>query len=62
MYRLFGDLSEHPRTGIGKPEQLKYLKNTWSRRIDSKHRMVYTIEDDIITISILSLLEHYGDK
>ena len=41
------ELSEHPRTGTGKPEQLKgYKIETWSRRIDSKHRLTYEIRDN----------------
>lgn len=37
------ELSEHPKNGIGKPEQLKGVENTWSRRLDKKNRLVYTI-------------------
>ena len=35
-----------PFFGIGKSEQLKYhLKNYWSRRINSQHRLIYRIDD-----------------
>ncbi len=30
--------------GIGKPEKLKY-KGGWSRRIDEKNRLIYTIDE-----------------
>ena len=41
-----------PFSGIGKPEPLRNnLKGYWSRRIDKTHRLVYIIENDIITIS-----------
>jgi toxin YoeB len=42
-----------PFEGIGNPEPLKHgLQGFWSRRIDSEHRLVYTIqEDDLIIIS-----------
>ena len=41
-----------PFSGIGKPEPLRNnLKGYWSRRIDKTHRLVYKIENDIITIS-----------
>lgn len=37
----------NPFEGIGNPEPLKHrLQGFWSRRIDSEHRMVYTIEGD----------------
>ena len=35
-----------PFTGIGKPEPLKYIApDTWSRRIDLEHRLVYKVAD-----------------
>jgi toxin YoeB len=38
-------------SGIGKPEPLKYhLKNYWSRRINSQHRLIYRIDDKKIII------------
>ncbi|MBQ4206503.1 MAG: Txe/YoeB family addiction module toxin, partial [Bacteroidales bacterium] len=38
---LIIDISEHPTTGIGKPEQLKHrLSGLWSRRIDKENRIV----------------------
>ena len=41
---LLYELTEHPRTGTGKPEQLSGTRSgQWSRRITQKHRMVYTI-------------------
>src|SRR5438067_2026513 len=33
-----------PRTGIGKPEPLKYLgAGMWSRRLTEEHRLVYRV-------------------
>lgn len=41
-----------PYEGIGKPEPLKHdLQGFWSRRIDSEHRMVYTIEGDNLIVT-----------
>jgi toxin YoeB len=35
-----------PRTGLGKPEPLKfYLRGCWSRRITQEHRMVYLVRE-----------------
>ncbi|REG94563.1 Txe/YoeB family addiction module toxin [Algoriphagus antarcticus] len=37
VFILIQELKEHPETGTGKPEKLKYnQQNTWSRRIDRK--------------------------
>ncbi|MGK7924473.1 MAG: Txe/YoeB family addiction module toxin [Spirulina sp.] len=39
-------LDGKPFTGLGKPEPLKYITpNTWSRRIDLEHRLVYQVSD-----------------
>ncbi len=59
---LLEDISQHPFSGIGKPEELKgNLSGLWSRRITKEDRLVYTIiykvENDII--SVLSLKKHY---
>lgn len=43
---------------LGKPEPLKEnLSGLWSRRIDSSNRLVYAVEDNVITI--LSCRTHY---
>ena len=40
-----------PFNGIGNPEALKHdLQGFWSRRIDSEHRLVYTIQNQILLI------------
>jgi toxin YoeB len=60
---LINDIREHPRTGIGLPEQLGYdRKGQWSRRITEKHRLVYEIHDNIVTVVMISAMGHYGDK
>jgi toxin YoeB len=39
---LIKDIIRHPYAGIGKPEPLKHaLREFWSRRITSEHRIVY---------------------
>jgi toxin YoeB len=48
-----------PFEGIGKPEALKGdLRNYWSRRITSEHRLVYKYENDALWIA--SCCYHYG--
>lgn len=60
---LLEEISEHPTLGTGKPEQLKHYKEpTWSRRISGEHRLVYEIQEEVITILVLSAYGHYGDK
>ena len=64
VMNLVKELHEHPRTGTGKPELMKYgqLKGLWSRRITSKHRLIYSIEDNEVAVLVLSAKGHYDDK
>jgi len=63
LEKLFNELREHPRTGTGQPEMLKHgLQGLYSRRINKKHRLVYAIEDEKITVLVISAYSHYGDK
>ena len=57
------ELMEHPKTGTGQVEQLKgNRREEWSRRIDKKNRLIYTINDNIVTVEVISARGHYGDK
>ena len=48
---LIKAIQRQPFDGIGKPEALKAdLSGFWSRRIDHEHRLVYTVENNRITI------------
>lgn len=62
LEKLLKELSEHPKTGTGKPEQLKGLDNTYSRRLDMKNRVVYTIIEQNVVVLVSSALGHYDDK
>jgi toxin YoeB len=60
---LINELKIHPKTGTGKPEQLKHkLQGYWSRRINQKDRLIYKIEEDKVIVTILSAMGHYLDK
>ena len=60
---LIEELAEHPKTGLGKPQLKKYdLEGLYARKITDKHRLVYSINDEIITVDILSARGHYNDK
>lgn len=56
---LLEELTAHPSSGTGKPEQLKYdLTGYWSRRISREHRLIYKIIDEE-TVRVYSACGHY---
>ncbi len=58
--KLLLDMQEHPKTGLGKPEALKYdLSGKYSRRINDEHRIVYDIDEKTKIITVFSLRGHY---
>jgi toxin YoeB len=60
---LLKDIADHPYTGIGKPEQLKFeLAGKWSRRINSEHRIIYTVHEETVMVHVLSMRYHYMKK
>ena len=60
---LIEELAEHLKTGRGKPQLKKYdLEGFYARKITDKHRLVYSINDEIITVDIVSARGHYNDK
>ena len=60
IVRLLEDMSSHPYIGIGKPEALKYsLSGYWSRRINSEHRIVYRVLEDVIEIEVMAMRYRY---
>lgn len=57
---IIKELETHPTKGTGQPEKLKYeLTGYWSRRIDKKNRLTYRIEEEIITVIVVSAIGHY---
>ena len=61
--KLLKELMEHPTTGTGQPEILKHdLAGLYSRRINRKHRLVYSINEKVVVVHVLSAWSHYGDK
>lgn len=58
--KLLEEIAEHPYTGTGKPEQLKYeFAGYWSRRINDEHRIVYSVDEGKVTVVIVSTRGHY---
>jgi toxin YoeB len=61
--KILVDLSENPYEGVGNPEPLKFdYSGFWSRRINQKYRLIFRIEDDIVTVFVVSAMGHYSDK
>lgn len=55
---LIMDTLRTPYAGIGKPEALREnLSGLWSRRIDEANRLVYAVDEDVVTIIACRL--HY---
>jgi toxin YoeB len=60
---ILAELEQDPyAAGTGQPKQMKYIQGMWSRRLDKKNRIRYTIDDGIVTVFIVSVLGHYDDK
>lgn len=63
LEKIILSLSENPYEGIGNPEALKYeLTGFWSRRINQKDRLIYRVDDDIVTVYVVSAMGHYSAK
>ncbi|PKP51763.1 MAG: Txe/YoeB family addiction module toxin [Bacteroidetes bacterium HGW-Bacteroidetes-12] len=61
--KILEELKNHPTTGTGQPEQLKHeLAGKWSRRINQKDRMVYSINNTTVVVDVISAIGHYADK
>jgi toxin YoeB len=59
--KLIEACMDDPAKGIGKPEQLRFhAVQTYSRRIDRTHRLVYQVYDDEIVI--ISARFHYLER
>lgn len=60
---ILADMIEHPRSGIGHPEALVGGNDiTYSRHISAHDRIIYNIHDDILTILVIQVEDHYDDK
>ncbi len=61
--KIFDDLENHPFVGVGNPEQLKHnLSGFWSRKINQKDRIVYTVNNLLVSVQVISAIGHYSDK
>ena len=61
--RIFEELLEHPKTGLGHPEPLKGGTDmTWSRHVKAHDRIIYEVNEDIVEVYVLEVEGHYNDK
>ena len=61
--RIFEELLEHPKTGLGHPEPMKGGKEmTWSRHVTAHDRIIYDVYEDIVEVYVLEVEGHYNDK
>jgi len=59
-FDLVREVAKNPRAGTGKPERLRYFEQeVYSRRVNQKDRMVYTIYEKLQEIDISSFRGHY---
>ncbi len=59
-FDLVRELMSKPREGRGKPERLRYFeKEVYSRRVNHKDRLIYTIYEEFKEIDITSFRGHY---
>jgi toxin YoeB len=60
---LIDELWEHPTTGTGHPKPLGGDRaGLWSRRVTEKHRLIYKIQEDTLTVVVARAYGHYDDK
>ncbi len=59
-FDLVRDVAQNAREGIGKPERLRHFEGeVYSRRVNRKDRMVYTIYEEEKEVEISSFRGHY---
>ena len=61
--KILIDLTNNPYEGFGNPEPLKYeYSGFWSRKINQKDRLIYRVDDEVVTVFVISAMGHYSDK
>ena len=61
LEKILEELIDHPTKGTGKVEQLRGdLAGCWSRRLNKKHRIVYEVNESVVTVFVVSASGHYG--
>ena len=61
--KILIELTETPYAGIGNPEPLRYeTSGFWSRKVNQKDRLIYKVDENIVTVLVLSAMGHYNQK
>jgi toxin YoeB len=61
--KIYYELMDHPRTGLGHPEALKGGSDiTYSRHITAHDRIIYDIYDNVLVVLVVEAEGHYNDK
>lgn len=61
--KIYKELLEHPKTGLGHPEALRGGGDiTWSRHITAHDRIIYDIYEEVVEVYILEVEGHYNDN
>ena len=61
--KILVDLSENPYQGFGNPEPLKYeYLGFCSREINKKDKIIYKVDEDIVTVFVIAAMGHYADE
>ncbi|MBK8750848.1 MAG: Txe/YoeB family addiction module toxin [Candidatus Competibacteraceae bacterium] len=59
-FDLVREIMDDPRNGTGKPERLRHFeREVYSRRVNHKDRLIYTIYESSCEIDISSFRCHY---
>jgi toxin YoeB len=59
--KILIELTNTPYSGIGNPEPLRYeLSGFWSRKINQKDRLIYKVEEETVTVFVISAMGHYN--
>ena len=57
IQKILIELENTPYRGIGQPEKLKYqFSNLWSRRINQKDRLIYKVDENIVTVFVVAVM------
>jgi toxin YoeB len=63
LSKILLELTVHPFEGVGNPEKLKHnLSDFWSRRINLQDRIIYSVNENLVLVKIVSAMGHYTDK
>jgi len=58
---LLEEMAQTPFVGKGKPEALKHeYSGYWSRRLNSKDRIIYRVDEQAGILYIVSMRKHYS--